>query len=351
MATANYKPLTFKYPAVEGKTRDYTLLPASGAAKYSGWFPRGRVHLIAGASGSGKTTLIVDALMKASRGEMVLGHKGTGLRPLILFADRGRLSNLETLDRMGLSEDETPIEHLSIVLDGAAVEAILTLIEATPRMPQVVFVEGGDFLVGDPNKSQIVAPFIDACRKIAEHYHIALILSVGSSKSKPQDAYKLKRDHVTGTQAWSRTSDDILILAQPGDGTESDRDLDFMHRNAPAEKFSLIFKNGLLTVKQDIPETITAPPVKLDPVTKTLNQMIAVIKELPAGSRLTPDQFAWMAEKTVYRHFKTLAEPEYGWAGKQNGKWVTKMRIEARENSHDNLSHERVVSETHVSTM
>jgi hypothetical protein len=98
----------------------------------------------------------------------------------------------------------------------------------------VVFIEGADLLVEDPCKSQIVMPFVVGLRRIAEHYSLAIILSVGAPKSRPQDQYALKRDQVFGSQAWARMADTVLVLNITGDGTDATRDLVVLHRNAAA---------------------------------------------------------------------------------------------------------------------
>jgi hypothetical protein len=214
---------------------------------YSGWFARGAVHLIAGSSGAGKTTLILDLLQQQARGALSLGHVGARLDFLVLFADRGRVSNRETLDRMRIDATTFPLDHLPPTTDsGKAITHIQAAIERCAERPAVVFVEGADLLVEDPCKPQIVMPFVAGLRHLAEHYSLALILSVGAPKSRPQEQYALKRDQVFGSQAWARMCDTVLVLTIVGDGTEATRDLVVLHRNAAAEKFHLAFVEGRL---------------------------------------------------------------------------------------------------------
>ncbi|MBA3890644.1 MAG: bifunctional DNA primase/polymerase, partial [Gemmatimonadaceae bacterium] len=89
----------FQQPAVTEGIGDCVLAPRL-AAPYSGWFMRGGVHLIAGSSGAGKTTLMLDLLQQQERGGRYLGHVGQRLDYLVVFADRGKVSNDETLARM-----------------------------------------------------------------------------------------------------------------------------------------------------------------------------------------------------------------------------------------------------------
>ena len=97
--------------------------------------------------------------------------------------------------------------------------------------------QGAGGLISDPNKSQVVAPFLEHMKQIVEHYHMAIIISAGASKVRAKDQYTLKRDRLFGSQMWSRMTDDVLIVSHVGDGTEDDRDLDFFHRNAKTESF------------------------------------------------------------------------------------------------------------------
>jgi hypothetical protein len=219
---------------------------------YSGWFARGAVHLVAGSSGGGKTTLVVDLLQTQARGVRYLGHATSRLDYLVLFADRGSVSNDETLARMQIDPATVPVAHIPLTPNGAAsAAAILAAIEAAPGLPAVVFLEGADLLVEDPCKPQIVAPFVVALRQIAEHYSLAMVLSVGAPKARPHEQYQLKRDQVFGSQAWARLSNTVLVLSITGDGTVATRDLVALHRNAPAEKFHLVFTNGRLVVSDE----------------------------------------------------------------------------------------------------
>src|SRR5438309_5322624 len=103
------------------------------------------------------------------------------------------------------------------------------------NVPAVVFVEGADALVEDANKTQVVAPFLSGIQRIAEHYHVSIVLSLGAPKSKPKEQHTLKRDRVFGSQIWSRMTDTLINMSQIGDGTGSERDADVQHRNAASE--------------------------------------------------------------------------------------------------------------------
>jgi|SRR5580692_1680841 hypothetical protein len=235
----------FQFPRVEGgKVSDYLLLPAQCA--FDGWCGRGRTHIIAGSSGSGKTTLMVPLLLGQWEEKTFFGHAGAGLRPLVLFADRGKLSNEETLLRLGLTDSSLPIDHLGEGLDDGALTEILNRIEARNPLPEVVFIEGADTLVTKPADGAVVSRFMKGIEKIAEHYHISFILSVGAPKSKPKDQHTLVRDRVFGSEKWVRKADMVLSLSAAGDGTLKQRHLVVQYRNAADEKFDLEFVNGKL---------------------------------------------------------------------------------------------------------
>ena len=234
----------FKFPKVPGKVSDYLLLPRHTA--FDGWCGRGRTHIIAGSSGSGKTTLMVPLLRDQWEGKTIFGHVGARLRPLVIFADRGELSNEETLLRLGLTNTSLPICHLSDAVDDIALSEILQMIERQPVLPEVVFVEGADELVSKASESAVVSRFLNGVKKIAGHYHISFIMSLGAPKAKPKDQHGLIRDRVFGSEKWARKSDMILSLMAEGDGTSKDSKLIVQYRNAAAEKFDLTFENGIL---------------------------------------------------------------------------------------------------------
>lgn len=231
--------VSFALPRVPRKPREYVLNPKF---KYDGWFMRGLVHLVSGQSGSGKTTLMLDLLDKQTRGEDFLGHKTNKFSYLAIMADRGELANEETCDRMGIDPDTVPVEFLSVCTDDVAVQRIIEMIEKR-GVPQVVFIEGADGLVEEPNKSAIVAPFMSALGQVAKHYHIAIILSVGAQKQK-KDGYALTRDKVFGSQMWPRMSCTLIFMAAPDDGTGDERAMTAQHRNAGTERFNLTFTDG-----------------------------------------------------------------------------------------------------------
>ena len=224
-ASETAAPATFTRPAVQTGLGQCILAPLL-ARPYSGWFARGSTSLIAGSSGSGKTTLMLDLLQAQRRGSPFLGHAGAREAFLVLFADRGTVSNQQTLERMGIDPATFPLGHLPPTTDGAAaVQAIQQAIEAAPALPTVVFVEGADLLVEDPIKAQIVTPFIVALRHLARCSSLAVVPGVGAPKARPHEQYTLKRDQVFGSQAWSRLCDTILVLSITSDGTEATRDL------------------------------------------------------------------------------------------------------------------------------
>jgi hypothetical protein len=275
----------FQFPNVEGgKVSDYLLLPKQ--SPFDGWCGRGRTHIIAGSSGSGKTTLMVPILLGQWEGKAFFGHAGAGLRPLVLFADRGKLSNEETLLRLGLKDASLPISHLGEGLDKDALIEILKAIERWNPLPQVVFVEGADTLVTKATDGAVVSRFMKGIEMIAEHYHISFILSVGAPKSKPKDQHTLVRDRVFGSEKWVRKADMVLSLSAAGDGSLKQRHLVVQYRNAPDEKFDLEFVNGKLVESAPSIENLDALELWiLDRDWFTRAEAVAAMKEYAGMSK------------------------------------------------------------------
>lgn len=287
----------FKFPSVPGEMLEFVLNPKD---EYDGWFMRGCVSLVGGSSGAGKTSAMCVLLEKQWKREIYFGHVGAGLLPLILFADRGSLSNRATLRRLGMERTEMPLDHLPVAWGLEAAKKILDRIERQDVLPETVFIEGADVLVEDPNKSQVVAPFLAALQRIAAHYHLAIVLSVGAPKGKPKEKHTLQRDRIFGSQVWPRMAETVITMEPVGDGTGSRRTLSAQHRNAASEKFELEFISGrLMEVAPDAVEECDA--------------LLAWIRGLE-GKRFTRDE-AVAAMKTgetdmkrtaVYDRIKTL---------------------------------------------
>jgi len=305
----------FKFPKVPGQVREYTLLPRR--AKFDGWFGRGRISLVGGSSGAGKTSLMCDLLHQQWLRSCVLGHVGAGLRPLIIFADRGELSNAETFDRLGLADANLPISHLSVCWDATAAQRILELAEEQNPLPEIVFVEGADTLTSDAGKVQTVAPFLSALQKIAAHYHIAIVLSVGAPKAKPREQHTLKRDRIFGSQIWPRMADTIVTLEAVGDGTNGRRDLTVQHRNARPETFELEFQNDGHLVERSAAANIDALDIwvsEQDPESWfTRNKALAAMKNGETG----------MGKTKVYDRLKEMLE-----RGALEKRWSTEKKKE-----------------------
>jgi hypothetical protein len=237
--------LAFKYPKVQGGAYDFVVGAATGAPE--GWFPRGDVHLVGGPSGSNKTTFMIDVLESQLKGEKFLGHPTFKLPYLVLMSDRGQFAHLRTANRMRFDPDLIPIKFLPSVTGVAAAKAILKEIENSAVLPAVVFVEGCDLLMENASKMEMVVPFLDAVQRIAAHYHISIIGSVGSPKTRQGEGYVSKRDGIFGTVAWSRKTETIAVLQYPGgDDMDVRRTLSVLLRNGPAEKYNMKLENGRL---------------------------------------------------------------------------------------------------------
>lgn len=229
-----------------------------------GWFPRGDVHLVGGPSGSNKTTFMIDVLETQLKSEKFLGHPTYGLPYLILMSDRGQFAHLRTANRMRFDPDSIPIKFIPSVTGTSAVMAIQREIEKCDVLPAVVFVEGCDMLTENASKMEMVVPFLDGLQQIAAHYHISMIGSVGSPKTRMGEGYVSKRDGIFGTVAWSRKTETIAVLQYPGgDDMDVRRTLSVLLRNGPAEKYNMKLENGrLVEAKDETPASALPPQVE-----------------------------------------------------------------------------------------
>jgi hypothetical protein len=119
---------------------EYALKPLTGPSQeFSGWFPRGRFTIVAGASGAMKTTFVAQALLSGRDGEPFLGHEPGGLSFCFLFADRGKWEAEETFQRMKIT-DKVPYQFINGLERGANLR---TIAKAAQEFT-VLFIDGGE---------------------------------------------------------------------------------------------------------------------------------------------------------------------------------------------------------------
>lgn len=305
--------LAFRKPAKSASKRRYVIEPLD---TYDGWFRLGGIHAIGGSSGAGKSTLVLDMLDKQADGIDFLGHKTARLRFLMCSADRPLASVRETLDRMRLA-DRIPSVHLDNKIGFDAVVGILSAIE-DHEVPEIVFIEGADALVEDPIKVQGVAPFLRLLQTIAQHYNLAVILSVGAPKTKAGEGYVLARDKIFGSQVWPRMSETIVYVSETADGA---REVNVQHRNAKAEHFDLQFVEGRLVLR----DAVSDEQARLE--RNFLWQWITKRRDCwfsrKEALRAMTDADAGMDRSTVYRNIqkwldKNLLETDLAGSGEEH---------------------------------
>lgn len=248
-SSASVKPtaaIEFHTPAVPDPSGEYVMAPLEG--QEDGWFPLGDISLIGGASGTGKTTWIFEVLYKQKQGYSILGHR-TFHRPFYVLAyDRGQNAFDRTMRRLRLLPTDIPMTSLPLAFGRAAVQTIINEIEKLNPIPNIIFIEGLDMLIDDANKKSTVSPFMRQLQEVAAHFHIALIASVGAPKSKRGEDYAAKRDKISGSEAWGRNCETVVVIefSSEDDGTAPKREMTVLPRNAKAEKFSFEFEGGRL---------------------------------------------------------------------------------------------------------
>lgn len=239
--------LVFKYEAQPNPAFHFALGPAEGANE--GWFPLGEPSLVAGPSGASKSTLMNDLLEKQSAGVEYLGHPTFKMPYLVIGADRGENAQTRTLARMHIDASKFPFAGIPVMQGMAAVKAILQKIEERRLANGIVFIEGADLLVENINDGKFVAPFLSNLQKIAAHYHLAMVCSVGSPKTKVGQGYVSKRENVIGSIVWARMAETILVLQyRDGDDIDKRRAVSVLPRNSAAEKYAMTFEDGRLVV-------------------------------------------------------------------------------------------------------
>jgi len=253
--------LIFKTPAVpRTKPRPYVMGPLQG--EIDGWFPLGEVSLVGAPSGASKTTFLYQMLLAQKEGEMFLGHTTFRRKFAVAAVDRGEAAHETTMQRMGLPLKAIPFGRMKLAWDIGAVQQIIRWLEklqSQGAMPEVIVVEGVDMLVSEVGEIKCITEFMVALDRVAKHFNIAVIGTLGSPKLKIKQGYSAKRDNLLGSQAWARLSETVVVLQFPeGDDIKGLRLLFALLRNAPAEKFTLGFKDGKLAEVADVDLEVSA---------------------------------------------------------------------------------------------
>jgi hypothetical protein len=247
---------SFSKPAIPGGSYDYIVAPTVG--QFDGWIPRRSVSIIGGSSGSMKSSIMFDLLRKQQVREPYLDHATYGLPFLVLMADRGEDENNRTLRRLKIDKETFPLKPIEASSVETVLQEIKEAVESCNITPACVFFEGADMILEDAAKMGLVAPFCRQLRKVAVHYHLAIVLSVGAPKTKSKDQYIARRDTLFGSGAWGRSTETVMTVTFPnGDDTSNRRELCVQLRNAPPEKFLLEIQEGNLVRinESDIPAT------------------------------------------------------------------------------------------------
>jgi len=144
---------------------------------------------------------------------------------------------------MNMDPSSAPIAFLPLVFGLAAAKAIVTELERIKPLPKVLFVEGADFLCDATDKIES-AQFLKYMAQIADHYNLALILSVGCPKRKIGEGYAGKRDSIFGSEAWARLTTTLAMLEFASDDMSDARVLSVLPRNDRPERFNMRFSSA-----------------------------------------------------------------------------------------------------------
>jgi hypothetical protein len=252
---------------VVGSRSDFVLGPHGG--ERHGVFARGAFHLIQGSSGVGKTTIGIQMLRAQQQRKWFFDREGQGRPFFIIWQDRSRLELERQLENMHMLEDPPPFHATSsdeAQRDPAKV--IEEILLAQPERPEVLLVEGIDLWCQDAKDMKHVGTLATAIRDVAEHYHVAIIGTVGMPKMKPREQYAAPRDRAFGSSAWARKADTILdMIADQDTGEVTCR---LLPRTGRQQVSKFEFEDGLLVPK----------PVAIDVVINGNAQAGPTIREL-----------------------------------------------------------------------
>jgi AAA domain len=295
--------LIFKTPKVEPQTpRPYVIAPLEG--QIDGWFPLGEVSLVGAASGASKTTLIYQMLLAQERKERFFGHETFGRSSVVFAVDRGKAAHDKTMERMRLKPESIRFGRMPMAFDTEAVQVVINSIEAMQSRPEIVVIEGIDMLVSEISEIKCIAQFMASLDRVAKHFNIAVIGTLGSPKIKAGQGYTAKRDNMLGSSAWGRLAETIINIQYPkNDDTDTRRIMFVLLRNAPAEKYTLTFEGGKLVETEEIDENTSTGQAMLE--LRWFEDMAKDAEKDPTKEWFTAldmARFFGMGESTARRH-------------------------------------------------
>lgn len=187
--------------------------------------PKNRVSLLAGISSAGKTRFAVPALQEWSEGKPFLEHQSYPVPWGIVSSDRPLKDCLDSYNSMGLD-----LEKLKIISAfGAKKIPDYEIIEKIKNLElQMVFWDGFDMLVDNPNSHAEVRDFLSRMTGYCEQCSMSILGSVGVPKMRIGQEYDNPRQMVAGSSVWERCTSTNLVIV-PHDPADVGNALRTMH--------------------------------------------------------------------------------------------------------------------------
>lgn len=207
--------------------------------------PSGRIHLLAGISSAGKSRWIIPSLLLWQTGMPILGLRSHPVPWCMVCADRPLSDAHDTLATMGFKPSSVDIIPAFGKYNKTRLE-ILT--EITKRKVGMVFWEGFDMMIRNPNHPGAVREFLSAVSSFCEE-GLTIIGTVGVPKLKPAETYQNPRQLVGGSSLWERATSTNFVIqpTNPKNVGDGSRMLHVCLKNAPSFAVQGAFHpNGVL---------------------------------------------------------------------------------------------------------
>ena len=163
--------------------------------------PRPGVSQFAGTAPSA-----LDLFQQQKRGGVYLGDVGSRLDFLVIFADRGKVANDETLERMRIAPDSLTMAHIPPVANGLQARRRFSApSRRKTRSRRSCSSRGPTCSWKTPASPRSWRPSWARCSGSRSTTVWRSSCRLGHLKAQPHEQYALKRDQVYGSQAWVRT--------------------------------------------------------------------------------------------------------------------------------------------------
>lgn len=231
-------------------------------AYFEGLFPKGQVHLFAGASGAGKTTLAFEMYRALTQldGEW-LGRKTIPAAWAYISGDRASNSVKLTQKRVGVD-----FKIFSMVDHGlVGADVVSDVFPLLPKFygyrPNFIYIDGFTSMCpgGKLNEYQPVAKWLATLQMYCQRKNLTIVGACHCTKVREGEQFIDPRQRIAGSVAWAAYSESVVLVEQDNGKDNGKRRVMLLPRNAASDAIPMEFKqDGTLQVTDGSKDAVAA---------------------------------------------------------------------------------------------